>query len=68
MKLRCNDGVVRRFEISRMAPDYVWRQWLEAQCLDCGHLFGVHDTKILKPRFKEHSCVIPVHAIIMPKK
>ena len=28
----------------------------EAECLECGEKFGVHDTKILKLIFKAHVC------------
>nr|BAP25605.1 hypothetical protein [Clostridium botulinum] len=53
MKLRCNDGIVRAFTLP-------WtnnlNQEQEAQCLECGKYFGIHDTEILKPLFKEHTC------------
>ena len=62
MKLKCNDGVVRNFQISREEgsrfPDgrSVMKN-TEAYCKGCGNYFGVHDTKILKPIFKEHVCL-----------
>ena len=47
LKLKCKDGVVRNFQVSR---------YCECECLECGHLFGVHDTKFAKPMFREHVC------------
>lgn len=54
MKLKCNDGIVRRFEISKSDGFSLTLQ--EAYCVECLEPFGVHDTHILKPLFKEHSC------------
>jgi hypothetical protein len=54
MKLKCNDGMVRDFQISRFDPDIY--KWYDSQCLECGEEFGVHDTKILKEMFKKHVC------------
>ena len=60
MKLRCDDGKVRRFKSSRC--DGEWRHNVrvqhseEAECLECGELFGVHDLHILKPMFRVHVC------------
>lgn len=61
MKLRCNDGVVRSFApaipTGTLCHDGKYTtQPAEAQCLDCGYQFGVHDTWILKPKFKTHIC------------
>lgn len=61
MKLKCNDGIVRRFSISYTDGDRLpdgdrMNGWLEAHCKECGREFGFHDTKILKPRFKAHVC------------
>jgi len=60
MKLRGSDGVVRNFSVSRCDGDLIngVRQegFKEAQCTECGMGFGVHDTRVLKPRFKAHSC------------
>lgn len=53
MKLRCIDGIVRTFRLS--GYDTV-SGWYDAICKECGFNFGVHDTKILKPKFKTHSC------------
>jgi len=54
MKLKCNDNKVREFQISYFDKTYC--KWYEAECLECGYEFGVHDTKILKPEFKKHIC------------
>jgi len=61
MKLKCDDGVVRHFSIAYCDGDYLpngERQdgFSEARCEDCGKLFGVHDTRILKSKFKNHIC------------
>ena len=61
MKIKCNDGKVRRFEVAacdgEVLPDGSrMRGYREARCLECGMEFGVHDTKILKPLFKKHVC------------
>lgn len=53
MRLKCNDGKVREFGLP-------WtnnlNEEIEAQCLECGECFGIHDTKVLKPIFKKHIC------------
>ena len=50
MRLKCNDGKVREFGLP-------WtnnlNEEIEAQCLECGECFGIHDTKVLKPIFKK---------------
>jgi hypothetical protein len=53
MKLRCNDGVVRVFDIGGY---FDFRVSSEGMCTHCGKLFGVHDLRILKPFFREHTC------------
>lgn len=53
MKLKCIDGKVRNFTLPYQ--DNIWQQH-EAQCLECGEYFGIHDAKILKPMFKKHIC------------
>ena len=54
LKLKCHDGVTRRFYVCEFIK---WaNSYTEAKCADCGELFGVHDTKILKPIFKKHQC------------
>jgi hypothetical protein len=62
MKIKCNDGIVRRFQpatpqtvVTAYGPKETGYMG-EARCLECGEQFGVHDTLILKPRFREHSC------------
>jgi len=53
MKLKCVDGKVRDFYL----PGYSdISGWYEAECSRCGKKFGVHDTYILKPLFKSHTC------------
>ena len=61
MKLKCNDGKVRRFYPShtdgqRMPSGYRASGSAEAECEECHEKFGVHDLKILKPVFKAHVC------------
>jgi len=61
MKLKCDDGKVRRFQVTKCDGDYLsdgTRQNgdIESACLECGEEFGFHDTKILKPWFKSHVC------------
>jgi len=54
MKLKCKDGKVRTFLICKM--DEIYGGSCEAKCLECGEPFGWHDTRILKPMFKNHIC------------
>ena len=54
MKIKCIDGKVRKFEISKINDNTTILD--EAKCLECGFEFGVHDTKILKPMFVNHIC------------
>jgi hypothetical protein len=56
MRLRCADGELRRFRVCRPAEHSVFSAYTEAQCEECGHLFGVHDTTVLRPMFKAHVC------------
>jgi hypothetical protein len=56
MRLRCADGVVRRFSISRATEHVTFHSFEEAECEECGHSFGVHDTAVLRPMFKAHVC------------
>lgn len=56
MKLKCNDGLVRNF-----IPAKEWSNkngYFTAYCNECGYEFGIHDTKYLKPQFKNHVCKI----------
>lgn len=55
MKIRCVDGKVREFSKSEEPPPGFYGI-TDSVCKECGHNFGVHDTKILKPRWKEHVC------------
>jgi len=55
MKLKCEDGKVRLFEIT--GYDSAMNTWSEARCCHCTVTFGYHDTEILKPKFKAHKCV-----------
>jgi len=50
MKIRGPDGIVRNFRIPNLTLD-------EGLCEDCGERFGCSDTKILKLRFKKHTCI-----------
>lgn len=54
MKLKCNDGKVRRFSIAEYQAGH--GSYSESRCLECGETFGIHDTKVLKPQWKEHVC------------
>lgn len=54
MKLKCIDGKVRSFFISRNAEGR--GPGSEAECKHCRKKFGVHDTRLLIPKFKEHVC------------
>jgi hypothetical protein len=66
MKLKCKDGVVRRFNISSFNDNF--NIFTEGKCLECGKEFGVHDTGILKPKFKEHICKINNEVLKLKKK
>jgi hypothetical protein len=54
MKVKCKDDIVREFSVSRIND--LTGKYMEACCLECGYRFGVHDTKVLKPEFKQHIC------------
>ena len=51
MKIKCNDGIIREFSVSDNIYPYS-----ESCCNECGYPFGVHSTKISKPRWREHIC------------
>jgi len=53
MKLKCNDGVVRDFWISKISPYSGIIE--EERCEHCKKPFGAHDTYILKPLFLRHT-------------
>jgi hypothetical protein len=54
MKLKCNDGIVRSFTISKIGG---WcNAYLPVYCDGCGKNFGVHSTKIIKPILRAHIC------------
>jgi len=63
MKLKCNDGKVREFQIALNDGDYFSdgtrnnQGDIDAYCIGCYYNFGCHDTKILKPKFKSHTCL-----------
>jgi hypothetical protein len=62
MKLRCVDGKIRRFMVAKNDGDKAEDGQTriagsrEARCLECGESFGIYETKMLRPRFKEHTC------------
>ena len=61
MKLKCNDGITRIFEVAHGDGDFLsdgtrHDRWSSAHCSNCGEIFGCHDTYILKPLFKAHIC------------
>lgn len=58
MTLRGPDGYIRRFKVARQLRDIIGpiQAWSEAECLECGYPFGVHDTKVIMPEFKRHMC------------
>ncbi len=70
MKIKCNDGVVRRFMKayadgekisfsdmiqSAYAVDRA-QGYHDSFCIECGHNFGCHDLKVLKPEWRKHKC------------
>jgi hypothetical protein len=58
MKIKCDDGKVRRFTIpvNAYTKENSYPHAIESKCLECGKEFGVHDTKLLKPEWKKHIC------------
>lgn len=60
MRLRCDDGLVRRFSTAHTDGEFTRsgrvNESHEAECLECGEQFGVHDLHILKPIFLKHVC------------
>lgn len=61
MKLKCLDGVVRKFYVGKYLHEYDC--YTETQCLNCGELFGTSDLKIIKERLKRHNCKIRAASI-----
>ena len=58
MRLKCDDGIVREFRIPHCDGERgIAGEW-EAMCLECSECFGYHDTRILKPIFKAHTCKV----------
>jgi hypothetical protein len=56
MKLKCDDGIVRIFQIP-VENDYK-TDFYNSFCRHCHKEFGVHDTYILKPLFRKHTCKV----------
>jgi len=56
MKLKCDDGVVREFKVSEVKKGLHRGSLRDAFCVHCGETFGCHDTHILKPKFRKHTC------------
>lgn len=61
MRLKCVDGTVREFEVAHADADHMpdgsrHSGYSDARCKLCGYNFGCHDTRILKGRFKNHTC------------
>jgi len=54
VKIKCDDDIVRHFSVCKFNETYC--HYNESECLECGVLFGVHDTKMLKPKWRKHSC------------
>lgn len=54
MRIKCEDGIVREFTVSRECP--VTGDFNDSICCECGEYFGTHDTYLLKPEWKKHVC------------
>jgi len=54
MRLKCNDGIVREFDV----PKYVWKYDMPTipLCLECGEEFPNLLLFELKPLFRQHIC------------
>lgn len=66
MRIRCNDGKVREFSVAvtdgqHMRDGTRASGHAESQCYGCNELFGISDTKLLKPRWKAHVCPEPTN-------
>jgi hypothetical protein len=69
MKVKCNDGIVRSFQIAYNKGDIMYMGGKaqvdsDAFCEDCEENFGSHDSKTLKPLFRAHICGVKTR----PKK
>ena len=60
MKVRCKDGLIRTFRPAytdeRLPNGTRQEGYAESICLLCNEPFGVHDTKVLLPRWRNHIC------------
>jgi len=61
VKLKCEDGVIRDFQIAHGDGDFLpdgsrHNGYSDAFCRLCGYEFRCADTKFLKPKFKKHIC------------
>lgn len=57
MKLKCDDGIIRRFKPAEYTGELIKGFDGSSICLECGESFDVHDTKVLKPLWKKHHCI-----------
>lgn len=57
MKIKCDDGIIREFRVCAPLP-YGFLGCNDSICLNCKHNFDVHDTRVLKPRWKAHKCPV----------
>jgi len=53
-KLRCKDGIVRRFQTCRAS--YINDNFNDIKCLECDANFGVHSFCAVKEKLKAHIC------------
>ena len=59
MKLKCNDGIVREFQITQEIK--IFGKWdglnySVTKCLICNYDWGVHSMKAIKNKLKDHVC------------
>lgn len=60
MKLKCDDGKIRTCTCKGYGEIKIYKGCLiDSKCLSCGANFGVHDTHLLKPKWKKHICNSP---------
>ncbi len=55
MKLKCDDGVTRRFNPSEPSSR-AFQLYTEVSCAECGEEFGVHNINVVKDRLRAHRC------------